>query len=85
MLRAGVPSVIMPFLGDQPWWARRLHERGFGPAAVHREKAGVSEIAEALEVALGCRPRVGALAKVLAGEVGCARALEAIEAYRGAA
>jgi len=27
-LRAGVPQVIRPFLGDQPFWARRVHEIG---------------------------------------------------------
>ncbi|WP_454850793.1 glycosyltransferase [Promicromonospora soli] len=27
-LRAGVPQVIKPFLGDQPFWARRTHEIG---------------------------------------------------------
>jgi len=30
MLRAGVPSVIMPFLADQPWWARHLHQQKIG-------------------------------------------------------
>ncbi|MQA05183.1 MAG: glycosyltransferase [Streptosporangiales bacterium] len=29
-LRAGVPSVIVPFFGDQPFWARRVVELGAG-------------------------------------------------------
>ena len=31
-LRAGVPQVIRPFLGDQPFWARRVHEIGIAAA-----------------------------------------------------
>jgi len=27
-LRAGVPSIIVPFHGDQPFWGRLVHERG---------------------------------------------------------
>ncbi|GAA4706976.1 sterol 3beta-glucosyltransferase [Promicromonospora umidemergens] len=27
-IRTGVPQVIRPFLGDQPFWARRVHELG---------------------------------------------------------
>ncbi|MFE1246400.1 glycosyltransferase [Streptomyces sp. NPDC058735] len=30
-LRAGVPSVVCPFFGDQPYWAARVHELGAGP------------------------------------------------------
>lgn len=30
-LRAGVPQVIRPFMGDQPFWATRLHHLGVAP------------------------------------------------------
>ncbi len=30
-LRAGVPSVLTPFVADQPSWARRVEELGVGP------------------------------------------------------
>ena len=30
-LRAGVPSVTVPMLGDQPFWAARLAVLGVGP------------------------------------------------------
>ena len=30
-LRAGVPSVLTPFLADQPSWARRVEQLGVGP------------------------------------------------------
>jgi sterol 3beta-glucosyltransferase len=34
---AGVPSVAMPFLGDQFFWARQLHALGCGPAPLVRQ------------------------------------------------
>ncbi len=30
-LRAGVPSIIVPFFGDQPFWGQRVHDLGVGP------------------------------------------------------
>lgn len=31
-LRAGRPTLIVPFLGDQPFWGARVHTTGAGPA-----------------------------------------------------
>jgi sterol 3beta-glucosyltransferase len=31
-LRAGRPTLVVPFLADQPFWGRRVHELGVGPA-----------------------------------------------------
>jgi len=33
-LRAGVPSIITPFFGDQPLWGARVAELGVGPAPI---------------------------------------------------
>jgi sterol 3beta-glucosyltransferase len=33
-LRAGVPSVVTPFVADQPSWARRIEALGVGPRAI---------------------------------------------------
>lgn len=60
-LRAGTPSVIMPFLADQPWWARRLHSLGLGPKALSRKTTNPTVISQAL---LGALDFVGAVEKV---------------------
>lgn len=31
-LRAGRPTLVVPFLGDQPFWGRRVEQLGVGPA-----------------------------------------------------
>lgn len=35
VLRAGLPSAVLPFLGDQPFWADRLRCAGAAPVGRH--------------------------------------------------
>ena len=37
-LRAGVPSIVVPFTMDQPFWASRVHALGVGPKPIPRPK-----------------------------------------------
>lgn len=46
-LRAGLPAVICPFFGDQPFWARRVHELKVGPPPVDRANLTVDSLATA--------------------------------------
>lgn len=36
--RAGIPSVVVPFIADQPFWASLLHQRGLAPEAIPYRK-----------------------------------------------
>lgn len=47
-VRAGIPSVIVPFFGDQPFWAHCLHRRGVAPRAVERKTMTPDVLAAAL-------------------------------------
>jgi UDP:flavonoid glycosyltransferase YjiC (YdhE family) len=47
-LRAGKPTVICPFFGDQPFWARRVQALGAGPPPLVRRKLTVDSIAAAI-------------------------------------
>lgn len=78
MLRAGVPSVVMPFLADQPWWATRLHKAGLGPAAVDKNTRSVSTLRVTISDALDKTPQVTAVSHKMATEDGCAVALHTI-------
>lgn len=51
-LRAGVPSVLAPFFGDQYFWARRVQALGAGPAAVPQKKLTVGSLAAAIHSAV---------------------------------
>jgi UDP:flavonoid glycosyltransferase YjiC (YdhE family) len=49
--RAGIPSVVVPFFGDQPFWAHCLHLRGVAPPAMERKALSVDGLASALRAA----------------------------------
>jgi sterol 3beta-glucosyltransferase len=51
-LRAGVPSILVPFFGDQPYWGRRVHALGVGPRPIQRKKLTVSKLADAISQAI---------------------------------
>lgn len=48
-VRAGIPSVVVPFYGDQPFWARCLHRRGVAPPALDRRTLAAEALAAALD------------------------------------
>lgn len=52
-LRAGVPSMAVPHIGDQPYWGRRLHELGVGPAPIKRADLSAENLAAALNAMTG--------------------------------
>ncbi|MDX8454536.1 glycosyltransferase [Mesorhizobium sp. VK9D] len=64
--RAGAPQVIVPQIGDQPYWAKRAGELGIG-AAHDGPVPTTGSLSAALEMALAPRVRVRALE--LAGKV----------------
>jgi sterol 3beta-glucosyltransferase len=47
-LRAGLPTQIIPFFGDQPFWGRRVTELGAGPTPLERSKISAETLAKAL-------------------------------------
>ena len=79
--RAGKPSVIVPFAGDQSFWAERLARLGIAPPAVNGSRISAKALREALEFV--DRPAVQAkaarLGEKMAGEDGPGGAIRAIE------
>jgi UDP:flavonoid glycosyltransferase YjiC (YdhE family) len=81
-LRAGVPSVIVPFYGDQPFWGRRIAELGVGPNPIPRAKLTSERLANAIQQAVtdkGMHERAASLGKKIQAENGIARAAEVIQ------
>lgn len=77
-LASGAPSVILPFLADQPWWANRLHRAGLGPRAVSRT-ANQGQVASALREAIRLRENVANAAQRMREEDGLGVAVGIIE------
>jgi sterol 3beta-glucosyltransferase len=84
-LRAGVPSVIVPFFGDQPFWGERVHTLGVGPAPIPRKQLTVERLARAIQDAvsnLELRERAAALGAKIQAEDGIGNAVRLLEEIR---
>jgi sterol 3beta-glucosyltransferase len=81
-LRAGVPSVIVPFFGDQPFWGQRIAALGVGPQPIPRKKLTVERLSQAIQTAVTdnqMRQRAANLGIKIQAEDGVARAVEIIQ------
>jgi sterol 3beta-glucosyltransferase/vancomycin aglycone glucosyltransferase len=79
---AGVPSLVVPHVGDQRYWAERLHRLGVAPRAQpvgHVEAATLADAALAAVSDPALRHRAHGLASAMAGEDGLGEAVRAIE------
>lgn len=79
MVASGLPSVIMPFLADQPWWAARLHALGLGPTALSKNTQSPEAIKKALIEAMARAPKVREAAESMALEDGAGTAVRILE------
>jgi sterol 3beta-glucosyltransferase len=83
-LYAGLPSLVMSVMGDQPHWGSRLKALGLGSCVPFR-KLRVRSLGRALEQVCdpSYRARVGAFAARLSRENAAASAADVIEAWAG--
>ncbi|GAB5536387.1 MAG: hypothetical protein Rubg2KO_26360 [Rubricoccaceae bacterium] len=87
-LRAGRPTIICPFFGDQPFWGRRVEALGVGTAPIPQRKLTADGLARAIRKTLdnaSLRQRAKALGAKIRAEDGIGRAVQALETIQGAA
>ena len=79
--RAGVPSVVVPFVGDQHFWADRLRHLGVAPEAVSVNDLRARDLARNIDLAERepMRSRARAVGERMRDENGIANATAAIE------
>jgi UDP:flavonoid glycosyltransferase YjiC (YdhE family) len=85
-LRAGVPTVVVPFFLDQFFWGRRVFELGVGPSPIPRKRVDAVSLAEAIRIATSdrdMRTRAGALGTLIRAQDGVARAVATFERHLG--
>ncbi|MBN2472344.1 MAG: glycosyltransferase family 1 protein [Anaerolineae bacterium] len=83
-LRAGVPSVVVPFAADQMFWAQQVARLGVGPRPISRKLLTAESLAYALRIAASHAPmraRAAALGMRMRAEDGVAHAVDRITAY----
>ena len=79
---AGVPSVVVPHVGDQPYWADRLHRLGVAPDPVPLAGFSGSRLADAVLATVADqepRAKARALGAAIAAEDGIAASVALLE------
>ncbi|TYT26627.1 glycosyltransferase family 1 protein [Luteimonas viscosa] len=81
--RAGVPSVIVPFAGDQFFWNARLRQAGVMRHALRGSTITAARLGEAIAFAGSedARRQAASLGERMQGEDGCAEAVALVERY----
>jgi sterol 3beta-glucosyltransferase len=77
---AGVTSVIVPFIADQPFWGAQLHRAGLAPKPIPQRRMTAARLGAALEAVDRYAARNRELAPQIAAEDGLREAIERIEA-----
>jgi UDP:flavonoid glycosyltransferase YjiC (YdhE family) len=78
---AGVPSVVIPHVGDQPYWAMRLHRLGVAPSPLPLKSVTANAVQERVTQATGepIRAAAARLGRDVAAEDGLQAAVGLIE------
>lgn len=82
--RAKVPSVVVPHIGDQLYWGKRLFELGVAPKSLHRRKLTAERLAQRLEKVLetpSMTDRAEKIGSQMESEDGLTTAVDLIESF----
>lgn len=83
-LRAGVPSVIVPFAFDQFFWGARIKALGLGPDPIPQKKMTADRLANAISIAVSdsrMKQRASSCGEAIRAEDGLGKALAIIQQY----
>ena len=83
-LRAGVPTIIVPFLGDQPFWGHRLVSLGVGTKPIPHQDLTEDQLAQAIATVVhdpAFAQRARNLSQQIKAEDGVGNGVKAIEEH----
>ncbi|MBW4642468.1 MAG: glycosyltransferase, partial [Goleter apudmare HA4340-LM2] len=83
-LKAGVPNVIIPFFGDQPFWGQRVEALGVGPKPIPKKHLTAEKLAAAIQVAVNdqeMRQRALSLSEKIQAENGVEQTVKLINRF----
>lgn len=83
-LRAGVPSLVVPYFADQHFWGERVADLGVGPTPLPRRSLTAAKLTAAIQTAVSNQPmrdKAAALGVQIRQEDGVARAIELIRQW----
>ncbi|WVW85218.1 hypothetical protein I302_107256 [Kwoniella bestiolae CBS 10118] len=59
-LKNGLPTIVVPFFGDQKFWGEQIHARGAGPSPIPYKHLNVANLTEAIRFVLSPKAQVAA-------------------------
>lgn len=83
-IRAGIPSILVPFLADQPFWAWQIERLGLGPPRLNHKLLTAELLAGAIVAASGSdmQQRAKQLGSHVANENGVQAAILALTEWK---
>jgi sterol 3beta-glucosyltransferase len=85
-LRAGVPTVIVPFIFDQPFWGVRVKALGVGPDPIPQKNLTADRLATAIKTTVSdsiMRQNAAACGEAIRAENGIKNAVMMVKRYLG--
>lgn len=82
--RSGVPSIVVPHLGDQLYWGHTLHKIGVAPQPLHRQDMTPKRLAKRIKQVISSQSmadKAKTLMEAINAEDGLANAVRFIEAF----
>lgn len=82
-LKAGCPTTIVPFFGDQPFWGERVHARGLGPPPIPVDQFSLTKLVDAIQIMLNpqVKKNADAISKAMENEDGVSGAVKAFHKH----
>lgn len=82
-LKAGCPTTIVPFFGDQYFWGDKIHEKGLGPQPIPVDQLTVEALSNAIEFMLQpeVKCRTMEIAQLIENEDGVTAAVDAFHRH----
>ena len=80
-LRAGTPSVIVPFIVDQPWWAHKLYKQNLGPKSLPLRKLKSKNVSKRISQALTYKQNVIDVSQKMSEDKGIEETLRILKEY----
>jgi sterol 3beta-glucosyltransferase len=81
--RAGVPSIVVPFIGDQGFWGNLLHRRALAPKPIPYRKLSSDRLGAALADSEAYRENARLVGERMRSEDGLAVAVTVLENLAG--
>ena len=83
-LRAGIPNIVVPFAGDQPFWGKRVEALGAGPRPIPVKRLSTQGLSAALQQAVddaNMQKKAARIGEMIQAEQGVGEMIRLVETW----